>query len=171
MTRDVELTKTGSEPDGAQSTTVGRQFYLSPGRLFVSTESSVVTTVLGSCVSVCLWDEALGFGGLNHYLLPDGEGHGTAAERFASVALTRLLENLIAVGAVRANLNAKVFGGACVLDAFRAGGNDLGTRNVEVARAFLEAERIPITAEDVGGRAGRKLRFHTWDGSAWVRKL
>ena len=68
-------------------------------------------------------------------------------------------------------MKAKVFGGACVLEAFREDRNDLGAKNVEAARHFLEAESIPIIAEDVGGRAGRKLVFHTEDGRASVRKL
>jgi len=159
------------EPVEPTSATATRQIYLHPGRIFVSADPSVVTTVLGSCVSVCLFDEHSGIGGLNHYLLPKGDGKGAAAERFAAFALRRLVDNLLDLGAVKAHLNAKLFGGACVLEAFRAGSNHLGTRNVEAARAFLGAENIPIAAEDVGGNTGRKLRFHTRDGSAWVRKL
>ncbi len=108
---------------------------------------------------------------MNHYLLPDGEGDGAATERFAPVALRRLLEQLVELGACKENLKAKILGGACVLEAFRKSGNDLGARNVEAARHFLEVQDIPIVAKDVGGQAGRKLVFHTKGGSAWVRKL
>ena len=108
---------------------------------------------------------------MNHYLLPDGEGIGAATDRFAPLALRRLLDELIELGARKENLKAKVFGGACVLEAFQEDRNDLGSQNVEAARHFLEVESIPIIVEDVGGRAGRKLVFHTEDGSAWVRKL
>ncbi len=160
-----ELSESADAVDGAQ------KFYLHPGRLFVSTEPAAVTTILGSCVAVCLWDESRGIGGMNHYLLPDGDADGAAAERFAKVALRRLLAKLLALGARKENLEAKLFGGACVLEAFRESRNDLGAKNVEAARHFLEVESIPIIAEDVGGQAGRKLVFHTGGGSAWVRKL
>ena len=63
-----ELSESGEAVDGA------KRFYLHPGRLLVSTEPAAVTTILGSCVSVCLWDESRGIGGMNHHLLPDGEG-------------------------------------------------------------------------------------------------
>ena len=159
------LSESGEAVDGAQ------KFYLHPGRLFVSAEPAAVTTILGSCVAVCLWDESQGIGGMNHYLLPDGGGVCASAERFAPVALRRLLEQLFELGARKENLKAKVFGGACVLEAFRENGNDLGTKNIEAARHFLEVESIPILAEDIGGKAGRKLVFHTEGGSAWVRKL
>lgn len=153
------------------SVDVARRFYLHPGRLLVSLDSAAVTTILGSCVAVCLWDERQAIGGMNHYLLPDGEGEGAAAERFAPAASSRLLEQLLDLGARKENVKAKVFGGACVLEAFRDSGNDLGTKNIEAARHFLDVESIPIVAEDVGGQLGRKLVFHTQDGSAWVRKL
>ena len=168
MAPEVELPAL-SEPGKAAD--VAPKFYLHPGRLFIATEPAAVTTILGSCVAVCLWDESRGIGGMNHYLLPDGGGVRASGERFAPVALRRLLEQLLELGAHQENLKAKVFGGACVLEAFREDRNDLGAKNVEAARHFLEVESIPILAEDVGGKAGRKLVFHTEGGSAWVRKL
>ena len=168
MTLEVPLPDLSASADAVD---VAKKFYLQPGRLFVSAEPAAVTTILGSCVAVCLWDESRGIGGMNHYLLPDGGGVRAAAERFAPAALRRLLEQLLELRADKENLKAKVFGGACVLEAFREDRNDLGAKNVEAARHFLEVETIPIIAEDVGGRAGRKLVFHTEDGSARVRKL
>jgi chemotaxis protein CheD len=64
-----------------------------------------------------------------------------------------------------------VFGGACVLRAFRSTAGNLGQKNVQTARALLLAEGIPVVAEDVDGERGRKLIFQTHDGSAWVRAL
>ena len=168
MAPEVELPDVRESADAVEG---AKKYYLHPGRLFVSAEPAAVTMILGSCVAVCLWDESHGIGGMNHYLLPDGEGDGVAAERFAPLALRRLLEQLLELGASKENLKAKVFGGACVLEAFQESGNDLGTKNIEAARRVLEVERIPILAEDVAGQAGRKLVFHTEGGSARVRKL
>jgi chemotaxis protein CheD len=68
-------------------------------------------------------------------------------------------------------LQAKLFGGANVVEAFRDRENHLGTQNVRIARQLLEAEAIPVVSEDVGGHKGRKLIFCTDDGSAWVKEL
>ncbi len=149
----------------------GRQaMYLHPGAVAVAAEPAAVTTILGSCVSVCLFDPVLRVGGANHFLLPD---HGSAAPstRFAGEALRELLARLLALGADRRRLQAKVFGGACVVEAFRRSADHLGTRNAAAAFRFLEMERIPVMAEDTGGERGRKLLFHTDDGTALVRPL
>ena len=68
-------------------------------------------------------------------------------------------------------IKAKIFGGACVMEAFRIGGRDLGGQNVEVARQLLSAARIAVVAEDVGGNHGRKLIFRTDTGEAIVKRV
>jgi chemotaxis protein CheD len=145
--------------------------YLHPGQLFISHESYAVTTILGSCVSVCLWDPFTKIGGINHFLLPMDVGEGQASLRFGNLSVRELIEEVIAVGAEQAHLRAKLFGGACVLKAFRSRENHLGTKNVKIARELLNAADIPIIGEDVGGNRGRKLIFHTDNGSAWVKQL
>jgi chemotaxis protein CheD len=145
--------------------------YLHPGQLFVSYESYAVTTILGSCVSVCLWDPFTKIGGINHFLLPMDVGDDQASLRFGNLSVRELIEEVVAVGAEQARLRAKLFGGACVLEAFRSRENHLGTKNVKVAREVLDAADIPIIGEDVGGNRGRKLIFHTDNGSAWVKQL
>jgi chemotaxis protein CheD len=145
----------------------GERVYLAPGRLYASAGDAQVTTILGSCVAVCLWDEAGLAGGMNHFLLPDGT---PASGRFGTSAIALLIEQLLALGAVRHRLKAKVFGGACVVEAFRDTPS-LGLRNVETARERLAAEGIAIVASDVGGERGRKVVFDVRSGSAWVRPI
>jgi len=159
---------------GAAAQTIGGQrtnFYLHPGQIFVSAESHAVTTILGSCVSVCLWDPISEIGGINHFLLPFDVGDGQASGRFGNLAMRELIDKLLAIGAEQDQLQAKLFGGACVLEAFRNRDNHLGTQNVEVAREILAALDVPIIGEDVEGRNGRKLIFHTDTGSAWIKRL
>lgn len=148
-----------------------RRVYLQPGQFFASAEASLVTTILGSCVAVCLWDETTRIGGLNHFLLPHWSGGGNASPRFANVATQKLLDAVLGLGARRQALQAKVFGGASVVEAFRASGHPLGSKNVTVARELLEQARIPVVASDVGGRHGRKLLLETASGQAWVQLL
>jgi chemotaxis protein CheD len=145
--------------------------YLHPGQLFASVEPATVTTVLGSCVAVCLWDPSTRIGGINHFLLPHWAGNESSSPRFGNVAMQTLLERILAVGARRAELEAKVFGGACVLAAFHRRPARLGDQNVDHAVRFLEERSIRISARDTGGQRGRKLVFHTEDGEAWVKEL
>jgi chemotaxis protein CheD len=145
--------------------------YLHPGQLFAAAEPFAVTTVLGSCVAVCVWDAVAGVGGANHYLLPDGLANGHASLRYGNVAVQRLLERLLSLGARHDRLQSKLFGGACVLDAFRRAETHLGARNVAAGLLAIRQSGIPVVASDTGGDKGRKLIFHTDDGSAWLRTL
>jgi chemotaxis protein CheD len=146
--------------------------YLHPGGLVATREATRVTTILGSCVSVCLWDQRLGYGGVNHYLLPHWARSSTQSPHcYGNLALNGLLEALLALGCRRERLLARVYGGACVLDAFRGRREHLGQMNVTVARRFLDGLGIPVIDEHVGGARGRKLAFSTDDGSAELRLL
>jgi chemotaxis protein CheD len=145
--------------------------YLHAGHIFVSRMPCRVTTILGSCVAVGLWDPVTRVGGLNHFLLPQYTENGLSSPRFGNVAIHKLIEAIVAAGGRRKQFKAKLFGGACVLQAFQRGSGRLGERNVHVARAVLAEEGIPVCAEDVEGERGRKLIFQTHDGTAWVRSL
>ena len=149
-----------------------RAVYLHPGEIFVSDQPCVVTTILGSCVSICLWDRVARIGGINHYLLAEVQARrSTDVGRFGRLAIPRLIDDLRRLGSREQNLVAKVFGGANVMGAISGGKNHVGTKNVEQALARLETERIPVVEQDVGGSRGRKLMFHTQDGVVRVRKL
>jgi chemotaxis protein CheD len=145
--------------------------YLHPGQLFVAAGPAAVTTILGSCVAVCVWDVVLGIGGINHYLLPTGLKIASTGTRYGNVAIELLLQKLARTGTCVSNLRAKLFGGACVLDAMRGKDQHLGDKNVEIARRSLAGAGIPVVASDVGGSRGRKLIFHPHDGSALVKLL
>lgn len=143
--------------------------YLHPGHSVVSVEPALVTTILGSCVSVCLWDDRLRIGGITHYLLPQPISGGGDAARFGSTAIRHVIAELNRFGATR--LVAKVFGGSTMNSALAATGRDLGSQNVAVAVDELRTLGIPVTASDTGGTIGRKLIFQTDDGTAWVKFL
>lgn len=146
-------------------------FYLHPGRLYTSFEPCAVTTILGSCVAVCIWDHKLKIGGINHYLLPYSPSKGDALLKFGNVAINYLMQKIFAMGCTRGNLQAKIFGGACVLEAFKHKDDHLGLKNVEIAIKYLTMEGIPIIENDVGGNNGRKIIFQTNSGSALVKRL
>jgi chemotaxis protein CheD len=163
----------GAEEDlPTQNSEGGRPaFFLHPGRVFTSAEPCTVRTILGSCVAVCIWDSVLKAGGVNHFVLPYSAENGQGSPRFGNVAVQRLIADLLALGCEKRNLQAKVFGGASVIGAFREGRNQLGMKNIQIALDLLASEGIPVIAEDVGGQRGRKVVFQTHDGTAWVRRL
>lgn len=144
--------------------------YLPPGLLHAAATPTAVTTVLGSCVAVCLFDPALRAGGINHYLLPFWNGDGLQSPKYANVALPKLFERMIALGCRPQGLRAKLFGGGAV---FRQVGGlfDIGERNVQFAEEYLAGAGIPVVARDVGQSCTRKLIFHLHTGEAFVRRI
>lgn len=144
------------------------QTYLHAGQLAVASTPTAITTVLGSCVAVCLYDPIARVGGMNHFLLPLHVDRDRSP-RFGTVAVPALVEAVVAAGAARDALVAKVFGGASVIAA--TGGRRLGEDNARLALRLLEEARIPVLDQDVGGSRGRKLVFLADEGTAWVRHL
>jgi chemotaxis protein CheD len=144
--------------------------YLYPGQIFASKTPSTLTTILGSCVAVCLFDPALRVGGMNHFVLPHDAGARPAPGRFGNLAVDLLLAEMLKLGCDRARLQAKLFGGASVVQAFSSS-RMLGAQNVEAARQRLAGQAVPVVAHDVGGERARKLIYETGEGTAWVRSL
>jgi chemotaxis protein CheD len=157
-----------AEPD-APAPAGRRAVYLHAGQLAVFAEPAAITTILGSCVSVCLLDPERGVGGMNHFLLPLHVERERSL-RFGTVAVPQLVDDVVRAGGRRDALQAKVFGGASVIGAF-SGGRQLGRENVDLALRLLADERIPVLDQDVGGSKGRKVIFHVDDGAVWVRQL
>lgn len=145
--------------------------YLFPGQIFTSAEPVIVTTILGSCVAVCLWDSESGVAGINHFLLPVNPMKGGADARYGNTAMERLLETLVERGASARRLVGKVVGGASVVDHFTGVRRSIGEQNAAVARDFLRRLDITINGDQTGGRRGRKLLFHTGTGSAFVKEI
>lgn len=140
------------------------------GSIFVHQEAYIVTTVLGSCVSVCLWDPAKKIGGINHYMLPFWNGEGLASPKYGSIAIPKMIEKMIELGTLKRNLQAKIFGGGEVFGKPNAVMN-IGERNIFFAQSVLEREHIPIISADVGGKTGRKIVYDLYTGCVLVKKL
>ncbi|MBF0380462.1 MAG: chemotaxis protein CheD [Magnetococcales bacterium] len=146
-----------------------KQHFLMPGALFVKDDDYAITTVLGSCIAICIWDKSLLKGGMNHYKLPLWNGDGLPTPKYGNIAINVLVEKMLAMGCKRKNLTAKVFGGGAVLKG-NAGVMNVGERNIEVAWDILKVEKIPVVASSVGGEESRKIIFSTRDGSVMMKK-
>lgn len=141
-----------------------------PGECFVWNDPrTVASTLLGSCVAVCLYD-ARGVYGMNHFMLPGDlrdEGFlGNVDGRYGVHAMELLLGGLLGLGATRADLQAKVFGGGRTVG-FESG---IAQVNVDFAEAFLKMEGIPIRAVDTGGKLARRIYFFP-EADVYVRKI
>jgi chemotaxis protein CheD len=145
--------------------------YLKQGMIVVRQEECIITTVLGSCISVCLWDSVNGFGGMNHYMLPLWNGEGLPSPRYGNVAIPKLIEKMINIGSLKSNIKAKVFGGAEVLSSMRNSDMKVGPQNIILAEDLLAKEGIPIISIDVGGFSGRRIQFNTKTGAVLLKRL
>ncbi|MFQ3574679.1 MAG: chemotaxis protein CheD [Thermodesulfovibrionales bacterium] len=154
---------------GNSNTSKG-EHYLYPGEIFAKNGSYIVTTILGSCVSVCLYDPVLRIGGINHYMLALWNGEGLPSPRYGNIAIEKLVERLIDLGASPNRLKAKVFGGAAVLQG-SSGLMGVGERNIIVAEDMLSDLNIPIVSKDVGGTLGRKIIFYTDTSEILLKRI
>jgi chemotaxis protein CheD len=145
--------------------------YVHPGQVCVNNDSSTLTTILGSCVAICLHDFKMRVGGLNHFLLPDAGAADAASGRYARGATAQLVTEMLARGASMDRLAAQIVGGASVLAAFSQKAEHLGYKNVTAARDVLAGYGIPVVGTDVGGVRGRKLIFSTRDGATLVQLI
>lgn len=143
-----------------------------PGQFYVTRQSEVIATVLGSCVAACVRDTGNGVGGMNHFMLPEpgpgdkGSWSRTAGRpaRYGTDAMEQLINAILKAGGVRSRLEVKIFGGARVI-------SDVGRRNVEFVRNYLETEGLELIAEDVGDVYPRHVQFFPDSGRARMRRL
>jgi chemotaxis receptor (MCP) glutamine deamidase CheD len=143
--------------------------FLYPGQVFVTREPIVISTILGSCAAICLWDRQKRAGGMNHYLLPDGASDGPNRLRYGNVANPELLKQVLALGCEIKNLQAKIFGGSSAFSVDLS--HSLGTRNVDLADQFLRSAGIPVVERDVSGKHGRRLVFQITDGLTTIKSF
>jgi chemotaxis protein CheD len=149
---------------------------LMPGEYYVTRHPELIATVLGSCVSACIRDPRLGYGGMNHFMLPlDGSqgqsawGSATsAATRYGNVAMERLINDILKLGGRRENLEIKLVGGGRVLAEMTT---DIGARNIEFVRRYVAEEGFKVLGEDLGDVYPRRVVYFPQTGRIRVRKL
>jgi chemotaxis protein CheD len=123
---------------------------------------AMLTTLLGSCVAACLWDPVTGIGGMNHIVLPDAPDGDLRRASAGTNAMELLINGIIRAGGERERLQAKLFGGASMIE----GLGNVGARNAAFARAFIDREGIPCLSESLGGTSGRRVQFWPATGRA-----
>lgn len=146
-----------------------------PGQLYVTRHQEVISTILGSCISVCMRDAQLGLGGMNHFLLPGGSlsgdpeatRHGKKCTRYGVYAMEMLENHLLRHGARKERLEVKVTGGAKIISA----NGDVGEQNIAFVREYMDIHGLSIVAEDLAGNWPRKVLYFPDSGKLMIKKL
>jgi chemotaxis protein CheD len=143
-------------------------YFLKPGYILVPEVPTIISTVLGSCVAVCLFDGTRKAGGMNHFPLPSTKKAEEATARFGNAATLALIGMMLENGSSIRDLEAQLFGGAFHP---KTCPSDIGRENIQVAKTVLSRKKIPIVSEDVGGEKGRKVVYDTGSSEVVVMKV
>lgn len=152
---------------------------IKPGEYCATKQEVMVSTLLGSCVSACLYDPFEKVVGMNHFLLSNRRYaknmpyYVTEAGRYGIHAMEMLINEMMKLGAKRENIHAKAFGGSSMIQDFERADNFfcVGNVNSSFIRDFLSTEKIPLVISDLGGDTGRVIYFCSDDFSVYVRKI
>jgi chemotaxis receptor (MCP) glutamine deamidase CheD len=167
MTRVKNISHQGSVQDKEhrQSSNPVRIF---TGDVATSSVPTVLHTLLGSCVAVCLYDPILRAGGMNHIMLP-GTRQNRYGTRFGVHAMELLINELMKLGGERRRFIAKAFGGACVVPGLKS--SPIGDDNATFVRMFLQRENIPLVAQRLGGCQAVHVYFRTDTGKVFLHSV
>lgn len=140
-----------------------------PGEFYVTDKQEMITTVLGSCVSACIYDLDSGLGGMNHFMLPgnDAANDADGSTRYGLFAMESLVNEILKRGCFKRNLKAKLFGGGQIIENM----SDIGQKNIRFAKKFLFSEGIPLESHDLGLIFPRKVNFFPLSGRVMVKRL
>ncbi|MDQ1243875.1 MAG: chemotaxis protein CheD [Campylobacterota bacterium] len=147
---------------------IQKSTFIHVGEIYIDTSPMSISTILGSCIAVCLYDSNLQIGGMNHYLLPFWNNNGLQSPKYGNISIPLLIEKMLNKGSKIKNLEAKIFGGAA-LNIAVSNGLMIGEKNISVAHEILEQYKIKITAQDVGGSNGRKILFNLDKGKVLLK--
>jgi chemotaxis protein CheD len=143
-----------------------KTYFLHPGYIFASQEPHLIHTVLGSCVSVCLWDPEHKNGGICHYILSKSDQRERSG-KYGEVAIPHLIRLMLDMGSVKANLKAHIVGGGDNANFH----SKVGVDNAELAEKLLKKNQIDIVTQDVKGQFGRKVVFNSGSGEILIYKI
>lgn len=148
-----------------------RKVFLLPGEYMVSKRAHRISTLLGSCVSVCLYSPKLKFGGMNHYMLVNSAS-GDRNGKYGDYAINVLIQFMERACGSLDGVEAMIFGGANVVSTITSGaGAQIGERNIIYAREMMKKHGIRVTREEVGGTVGLKIHYQNWDNDVKVEPM
>lgn len=146
--------------------------FLLPGEYCVTRKPMNLVTVLGSCVSVCLYNATSNLAAMNHFVFPEGDGtEANNKGRYGNTAMEIIGRSLFAVDGERSRYVARVFGGASPLKTDLGNATNIGNRNVEAAEAYLAKEGIRVVEKITGSKKGYRIYFDTSLGTVLTEEI
>ncbi|MFT7002775.1 MAG: chemotaxis protein CheD [Sulfurimonas sp.] len=144
--------------------------FIHVGEIHIGARPTEISTILGSCIAVCLYDSISQMGGMNHYLVPLWNENGLQSPKYGNISIPRLIESMVNIGCDVNNMEAKIFGGGNVIN---VSSEDMmiGRKNILIAKEILREYRIPITAQDVGGERGRRIMMRSDTGKIFLKYI
>ncbi|MCP4595461.1 MAG: chemotaxis protein CheD [Neptuniibacter sp.] len=141
-----------------------------PGDFYVSNSGIVITTVLGSCISACIHDPVAGYGGLNHFMLPDSgtQGDLDRSMRYGLFAMEQLINELMKHGCQRERMQVKLTGGGDMMGGLTT---RIGQQNIDFILKYIQDEGLSLEASDLGGDQARRVAYFPTEGRMLVNKL
>jgi chemotaxis protein CheD len=143
-------------------------YFLQPGYIYLAAQPTKISTVLGSCVSVCIYDRKRKIGGINHFYYPFTKDTSHSTAQYGNVSTITLIRMIQKGGSKNKHLEAQILGGAHQDDGSL---KNIGRENYQVAKRILLREKVAIVSEDVGGVKGRKIVFNTATNEVAVIKV
>ena len=139
----------------------------------ISTPPDMLVTTVGSCVALCIYDRRKKMGGMAHIVLPVSERfkNNGSPYKYADTAVPALRSALVSRGSSSMDLEAKIAGGANMFPKLSKSVLKIGQENVSVIQKKIKQLGIRLSAKDVGGEMGRKIRFELSTGRVIVQKL
>ncbi len=144
------------------------QYHLEPGYILVPDNSVSISAVIGSGVSICMFDRKKRIGGMNHFIFPYIATKGKTTALYGNIATIALLKMMLARESSIKSLEAQIYGGAYHPETVS---ENIGRENIEIARKILLKNQISITSQDVGGEKGRKVIFNTNTNEVAILKV
>lgn len=135
--------------------------HIHPGELHVTKADELISTLLGSCIAVCMRDKFNGVGGMNHFRLPTGNSAKGIDTNYGMYAMEVLINEILKNGGKKHHLECAVFGGGNVIQTITS---NIGGKNIDFTMSFLKKESIPVVYHDVGHVSAQQVFYHPVKG-------
>lgn len=144
-------------------------YFLKVGYIYVASNPTIIETILGSCISVCLYDIKKNYGGMNHFIFPHSHGVMHRNNKYGDVAMTDLYNVFKKRGSRIQDLRARIIGGASSSGIDMA--EKVAKKNIVVAKNFLDLHNIRVISENIGGCCGRIVLFDSNTNEVGLKKI
>lgn len=146
------------------------EYFLKPGYIYFTSEPTVISSVLGSCVAITIYDRSNCVGGMNHFAFSNLEDGASPNALYAKPATFHLIRLFSRAGSDISTLEAQIFGGGMPED-YDSSAPDIGGDNLKAAMGMLDFFGIKLVGSDIGGHYGRKVVFNSSTGEVFIAKV